>query len=62
MKKKYIKLRLEIDLEVSDKLFKQLIVPNHLDEFVLQNCFRNNYRWIRHNNLGQITEEEFKSK
>jgi len=61
MKKKYIKLRLEFDMEISDKLFKQLAVEKHKEEFVIQNCFRNNYRRVRQQNLSQITEEEFKS-
>ena len=62
MKKKYIKLRLEVDIEVSEGLFKVITEHDGLDAFVKRNIFHNNAWSCRHKNLTQITEEEFKSK
>lgn len=61
-KPRYVKLRLEIDLQMTDNFFQILQSPVAFKEFVLRNAFHNNGRRVRYAQIDEIPEIEYLAK
>jgi hypothetical protein len=62
-KPRYIKLRLEMDVKMTDDFFKTIESDDDaLQNFLVRNVFHNNAWKIRHKNVTEIPEVEYLAK
>ena len=60
--KKYVKIKLDLSMEMSPKLFDYVMNNHGFLDYLVRNMFHNQAWMIRYKEIEEITEQQFKTK